>query len=126
MHELSIIHSIIEAVETEVSGRLGQYRVETLNLHIGALAGVEIDSLEFLWPAAVQNTALENAECRIERIAGQAKCQDCGSAFEIEQYYDPCPQCGSHLLHVTAGEELKIKSIELCALPADAAETAPN
>lgn len=124
MHELSIIHSIIETVETEVAGLLAQYRVETINLHIGTLAGVEIENLEFLWPAAAQNTVLENAEFRIERIAGQAECEDCGHIFEINQYYDPCPQCGSHLLHVTAGEELKIKSIELCALPADAAETA--
>jgi hydrogenase nickel incorporation protein HypA/HybF len=126
MHELSIINSIIEVAESEMRGRREKYRVDAITLHIGALAGVEVDSLEFLWPAAVENTVLENAACRIVRIAGQAACQDCGDNFIIEQYYDPCPVCGSHLLRIVAGEELKIKSIELCALPADAAVKAPN
>ena len=126
MHELSIINSIIEVAEAEMRGQREKYRVDAITLHIGALAGVEVDSLEFLWPAAVENTVLENAGCKIVRIAGQAACRDCGEPFEIKQYYDPCPTCGSHLLQVLAGEELKIKSIELCALPVDAAAKAPN
>ena len=126
MHELSIINSIIEAAETEMQGHREKYRVEVITLHIGALAGVEVDSLEFLWPAAVEKTALEHADFQIVRIPGQAACQDCGATFEIKQYYDPCPTCGSHLLRILAGEELKIKSIELCALPVDAADKAPN
>lgn len=126
MHELSIINSIIEATETEMLGQREKYRVDAITLHIGALAGVEVETLEFLWPAAVENTILDQAACHIVRIAGQAACQDCGETFEINQYYDPCPTCGSHLLRVLAGEELKIKSIELCALPVDAAAKTPN
>lgn len=126
MHELSIINSIIEATETEMLGQREKYRVDAITLHIGALAGVEVETLEFLWPAAVENTILDQATCHIVRIAGQAACQDCGETFEINQYYDPCPTCGSHLLRVLAGEELKIKSIELCALPVDAAAKTPN
>lgn len=126
MHELSIIQSIIDTVETEVHRKGGSYRVEAVVLQIGDLAGVETGSLEFLWPAAVQNTLLDGAECRIEHVPGTALCSDCGTGFSMKNYFDPCPNCRSHLIGVQTGEELKIKYIELCAQPADVAATATN
>ncbi|MCC6412208.1 MAG: hydrogenase maturation nickel metallochaperone HypA [Saprospiraceae bacterium] len=126
MHELSIIQSIIDTVETEVTRKGGSYRVEAVVLQIGTLAGVETGSLEFLWPAAVQNTLLDGAECQIEIVPGTAVCSDCGTGFSMINYFDPCPNCRSHLINVQTGEELKIKTIELCAQPADVPATATN
>jgi hydrogenase nickel incorporation protein HypA/HybF len=126
MHELSILHSIIEAVETEVAPYGKGYRVDVLHLTVGTLAGVETGSLAFLWPAAVQNTVLDGARLHIEQVAATAVCSDCGAAFSLTNVFDPCPACASHWINVTRGEELKIKSIELCALPADVAATATN
>lgn len=113
MHELSIIYSIIDAAENEVQKHGKKMAVESIELEIGELAGVEPSSLEFLWPAAVERTVLENTACNIVRVAGAARCTTCGHAFDIRQYFDPCPQCGSHWNQITAGEELRIKSITL-------------
>jgi hydrogenase nickel incorporation protein HypA/HybF len=120
MHELSIIHSIIETVEATVQKRGGAVQVECVYLQIGRLAGVEVENIEFLWPAAIQDTLLEGAACAIERIAGEAVCLDCQNNYTVNNYFDPCPACGSFWKEVKAGEELKIKSIEICAQPADA------
>lgn len=113
MHELSIIHSILETTEQELRSRGNGYAVEAIELEIGELAGVEISTLEFLWPAAVEQTVLEKAGWHITRIPGKARCHDCGALFTMQQYYDPCPECGSHLAHITSGEELRIKSLTL-------------
>lgn len=113
MHELSIIHSILETAEQELQQRGRGYSVEAIELEIGELAGVEIGTVEFLWPAAVEQTVLEKAVCQITRIPGKAECHDCGTSFDIRQYYDPCPACGSHLIRILSGEELRIKSLTL-------------
>lgn len=127
MHELSIIHSILEAAEREVSRHGAEVRVESIDLEIGEMAGVEISSIEFLWPAAVEQTVLENAACNIVRVPGMARCSACGQYFTINQYFDPCPQCGSHWNEITQGEELRIKSLTIiCAQPAVAVATATN
>ena len=113
MHELSIIYSILEAAEAEVQLHSDAGCVAAIELEIGALAGVEVSTLEFLWPAAVENTLLEHAACQIHRLPGQAYCSECDSDFPIRQFYDPCPRCGSHMIQITQGEELRIKSLTL-------------
>ncbi len=113
MHELSIIYSVIDAAENELRQREDKMVIESIELEIGELAGVEISSLEFLWPAAVERTVLETAECKITRVPGMAACTTCGHTFVVQQYFDPCPQCGSHWNQITSGEELRIKSLTL-------------
>ncbi|TNE57554.1 MAG: hydrogenase maturation nickel metallochaperone HypA [Bacteroidetes bacterium] len=117
MHELSIIHSILEAVEAELHQHGGQRKVEAIDLEIGALAGVEINTLEFLWPAAVEQTVLDSARLNIVQIPGLARCSDCTSTFELAHYFDPCPKCGSHLLEIQQGEDLRIRSLTLVEKP---------
>ena len=117
MHELSIIYSILETAEKEATQRGGKYEVEAIELEIGELAGVEISSIEFLWPAAVEQTVLENATFHITRVAGEGVCSDCDRAFAIQNYFDPCPDCGSYLIQITKGEELRVKSLTLVNKP---------
>lgn len=117
MHELSIIQSILETTAAVVQDPGQEKTVQTIELQIGELAGVELSTLEFLWPAAVGDTLLADAELRIERVAGLAVCSDCDASFHVRSYFDPCPTCGSHLLNVTQGEELRIKSLTLVPKP---------
>ena len=113
MHELSIIQNIIEIAEEELRSRGDQHRVEAIDLQIGELAGVEISSLEFLWPAAVEETVLAKAECHIHRVPATAVCADCQTQFPIQQVFDPCPKCGSHWIDITGGKGMRIKNITL-------------
>ena len=117
MHELSIIQSILETTVAAVQKRGENDSVESIELQIGELAGIELSTLEFLWPAAVGDTALAGAALQIERIPGKAVCSDCDASFELQFIYTPCPTCGSHFLKITQGEELRIKSIVLADKP---------
>ncbi|MCB9334003.1 MAG: hydrogenase maturation nickel metallochaperone HypA [Lewinellaceae bacterium] len=117
MHELSIIQSILESTLAVVQDRSETCTVDSIDLQVGALAGVELSTLEFLWPAAVGDTPLADTKLQIEQLPGKAVCSDCGKSFNIGFYYDPCPDCGSHFLNITQGEELRIKSITLVSAP---------
>ncbi len=117
MHELSIIQSILESTLAVVHERAETCAVDSIELQVGALAGVELGTLEFLWPAAVGDTPLADTKLRIEQLPGKAVCSDCGKSFNIGFYYDPCPDCGSHFLNITQGEELRIKTVTLVSTP---------
>lgn len=117
MHELSIIQSILETAEQTMLSQMDKGSVESVDLQIGDLAGVELSTLEFLWPAAVGDTLLADSVLRIERVPGKAACGECGNEFDIRTFFDPCPRCGSHFLHVRQGEELRIKSLTLSDKP---------
>ena len=117
MHELSIIHSIMDTVSEELARRGNRHAVESITLKIGQLAGVETDSISFLWSAAVERSPLEQAELTIHHIPGKARCMECQISFPVTQFYDPCPQCQSHFIEILEGEELQIESFVLTDAP---------
>lgn len=110
MHELSIVLGIVNIAEKEAE-KAGVSSVESIELEIGTLAGIEFDSLEFVWPSAVRNTVLEKAEKKIEIIKAKGKCLDCEEVFDIEQIYDSCPKCSSFLKGIIQGKELRVKAL---------------
>lgn len=109
MHELSIMQSVIEICRDNAGGA----RVLAVTMEVGDLAGVVAEAAEFCFEACSRGTAVEGARLCIERIPGAGSCRDCGALFGIEAYYDPCPACGSHAVTVTAGEELRVKELEV-------------
>ncbi|TGV02152.1 hydrogenase maturation nickel metallochaperone HypA [Flavivirga rizhaonensis] len=112
MHELSIALGIVKIAENETA-KAKAGKVERIELEIGTLAGVELDSLEFVWSSAVEGTVLEYASKKIHVIKGEAKCSDCDTIFNLENVYDTCPNCNSFSKRILKGKELKVKSLEI-------------
>lgn len=109
MHELSITQGVVEICEKCAAGR----RVTGVTLEIGALSGVVPEAVEFCFAACTDGTLLDGAALVIEQIAGQGRCEVCGIAFPISAYYDPCPACGAYGVVVAAGEELRVRELEV-------------
>jgi hydrogenase nickel incorporation protein HypA/HybF len=103
---------IVKIAETETR-KARASKVELIELEIGTLAGIEFESLEFVWPAAVKDTVLEAAERQIDIIRGEARCMDCDSQFQVEHLYDSCPVCHSNLKAIIRGKELRVKALEV-------------
>lgn len=112
MHEMAISESILGILEDE--GRRQNYlRVKKVRLEIGPLAGVEVQALRFTFDVVTKGTLAENAALEIIETEALAWCLLCEQTVRIRQRYDACPGCGGHQLQVTAGEEMRIKDLEV-------------
>ena len=105
MHELSIAQSIVQLSEQQSS------QIEEVELEIRCLAGVELQTLEFAMESAVKGTLLEKAKIIRRYVDGEGQCCDCETVFSVGNLFSPCPNCGSYLINITKGRELRIKSI---------------
>jgi len=112
MHELSIALGIVKIAEDETA-KANAKQVTKIELEIGVLAGVELESLNFVWESAVKRTVLEDAEKVIDVVEGRGKCVDCDTEFNMEKIYDCCSNCGSNFKGILKGKELRVKALEV-------------
>ena len=109
---MSLCESVLQVLEQQAKAQ--QYhKVKTVWLEIGALSGVEIDALRFSFDVVVQGSIADAARLEIIEVPGQAWCLPCGMNVLVEQLYDVCPHCGSHQLQVNAGDQMRIKELEV-------------
>ncbi|MER8465847.1 hydrogenase maturation nickel metallochaperone HypA [Mesorhizobium sp. M1396] len=108
MHELGITRNIVSIVEEAAKGR----RVKRVTLDIGQFSGVMPDAVLFCFDIVAKGTLLDGARLDIQKIAGRARCRTCGESFEPATLYQACA-CGSRAIDRLAGEELKIREMEI-------------
>ena len=109
MHELALMESIVATIEAKVYPA----RVERVRLQVGQLAGVLPTALRFCFDVCARETALEDAVLEIQEIEGKGRCRTCGRDVPMDSFLALCP-CGSADLDVVAGQELRIKNVEVC------------
>lgn len=109
MHEMSLTQSIVEICEQHAAGQ----RVLSVTLEIGKLAGVVPESVEFCFAACAAGTVLEGASLVIEIIHGKGLCHSCGAEFGCNSHYEPCPGCEGYQVELLAGEELRVKELDV-------------
>jgi hydrogenase nickel incorporation protein HypA/HybF len=112
MHELGIATAVLDAVRVEVARHPGM-RAREVGLRIGALAGVDPESLRFGFEALVQGSDLEPLLLKIEERPRWHTCMHCGHGFEVINYETACSSCGSGQTVCTSGEELDISYLEM-------------
>jgi hydrogenase nickel incorporation protein HypA/HybF len=112
MHELSLVLSIVDLIEEKALENHAA-AVESVNLEIGELAGIDWSALDFAWQSATPGTILENARCVIEKVQGEAECLECGTKFHAENYFDPCPKCNQFLTTINNGRQFRVKSFSI-------------
>jgi hydrogenase nickel incorporation protein HypA/HybF len=112
MHEMSIAMTIVESV-VEKAGMEGAGRVSQIELVVGRLAGVAIESLKFCFSAASRETLAESAELVIAEKPAIGECEDCGMRFSVDFHYARCQTCGGFRVKIVSGEELYIQSITI-------------
>ena len=108
MHELSIANGIVEVCAERAMGA----KVLRVTLEIGKLSAVMPDALRFCFDVCAQDTLVEGAALEIVETPGRALCRDCGGEVALGSFFGCCP-CGSTNLRVIAGEELKLREMEI-------------
>ena len=118
MHEVSIAQSIVSAVVDAVGGE----PVESVEVTVGALAGVVPVALEFAWDVATAGTSLEGAALLVDEVPTTVYCTECARVVAPELGF-LCPTCGRLCGDVRSGRELEVRSARL--RPPQQARTAP-
>lgn len=108
MHELGITQNIVAIVSEHAQGA----KVQRVVLEIGQLSAILPDSIKFCFDVCTQGTVLVGAILEIREIPGLALCRECGAEIHLNKPFGVC-SCGSVQLDLIAGEELKIKEIEI-------------
>ncbi|MEM6682708.1 MAG: hydrogenase maturation nickel metallochaperone HypA [Pseudomonadota bacterium] len=112
MHEMSLAEGMVTAVQEQALAQNFRH-VKRVVLEIGTLSHVDPHAMEFSFCAATKGTLMDGATLEILSPPGQAHCFSCDQDVKIERRGDGCPNCGSHQLIVTGGEEMKLKSLEV-------------
>ncbi|MBU0763583.1 MAG: hydrogenase maturation nickel metallochaperone HypA [Bacteroidetes bacterium] len=115
MHELSIASNIIEIAETEAK-KHNLFQIDEIDLEIGELSGIELNTLKFAMDISVKNTIIEKAVVNFIRIPGRAECINCNTIFDIHDYFTFCPACNRAGYKVIQGKELRIISLKTNAV----------
>jgi len=108
VHELSLAQGICRTIIE----RVGQRRLAAIRLDVGALSGVNADSLEFCLGEVARIEGLGAPTVVINRIAPAMRCA-CGRDYTVEDILDACPDCGGYEREVVAGMELTVTSVDL-------------
>ena len=112
MHEMSLCESILGILKDQAESQKFS-KVDRVCLEVGPLSGVETEALRFGFDVVTRGSLAENARLDIIEPQATAWCLACSQTISINERFDPCPECGSHQLQVTSGEELRIKELEV-------------
>jgi hydrogenase nickel incorporation protein HypA/HybF len=110
MHEMSIAMNIIEIASSAARAE-GARAIGCIELEIGTMAGIMLESLEFCFEAAAKGTLAEGAVLDITSIPAEGRCTVCNKISAVDSLAAQCPYCGAYLLGLLKGTELKIKAI---------------
>ena len=112
MHEMSIALNIV-TIACDEAKKDGAQSISRIDLDIGILAGVMIDSLQFCYESACKGTLAEGSTLAINEITAKASCQNCMHTFEINDFMAICPQCQGYKINILQGRELQLKTVRV-------------
>lgn len=110
MHELGIVYEVIKVVDQVVKENQ-LTRVEKIVLEIGQLSQAIPRFIQECFPAAVDQTAYEDAELEIISIEAIGECHNCRTEYNIITHHKICPTCQSDSFKLIQGQEFSIKEI---------------
>lgn len=110
MHELSLSQAIID--------RIGQSMDEgdtvlEIAMTVGRLSCVNPDSLEFCLEALLEDAGMGAPEIVIRHTPALLRCRECGTEFETDDMYAPCPGCGAMAREVLSGRDLVVDYVRI-------------
>lgn len=113
MHEVGIMESALRAVLTQARAHRAQ-RVHRIVLRVGALAGVDVESLRFAFEALAEGTPAVSAAFEVVEVPVRVHCAACCADFAAEGgAIFSCPRCGGLSGDIREGRELELSRIEM-------------
>lgn len=112
MHETGIVRELLGSVNAAAADA-GATRVEVVRVTVGELTEIVPEAMRFAWDALTPGTVSEGAALEITVLPARSVCADCGAEFTHDRFDRSCPECGSYLCGVVAGNELEIGRVDV-------------
>lgn len=112
MHEMALTQGVVSLVE-DAARKTKFSRAKAIVIEIGELGHVEPDAMAFCFEAVARGTIAEGARLEIVRVPGAGWCLDCAKTVPIVERFGECPECGRRHVQMTAGDEMRVKEIEV-------------
>jgi len=112
VHEMSMAISIIDIAISEAEKAQAR-TISEIEVEVGQLAGVMPESLSFCLEAAARSTIAESAAFTLIQVQGKGHCLTCQREVMISEFPAQCGACEGFGISITAGTELKIRSISI-------------
>ena len=109
---MSIVSGILRIVE-EQAREADATIINSIELEIGQLAGIELDSLHFCFEVARKKTMAQKAELIVRSISGRGHCPQCEKDVPVSFMMAVCPECEQALVEIFQGRELRVVSINV-------------
>lgn len=112
MHELAVTESVLR-IALDAAEKNDAARVTDIYLTIGRFSSIVDDSVQFYWDHISKETICAGATLHFNRPPAVLHCLDCGQDYVMEDFLEPCPNCGSVNIRVISGEELQVDHIDI-------------
>jgi hydrogenase nickel incorporation protein HypA/HybF len=113
MHEMSVCQALLAQVAQVAAAADGAARVSHLTLEVGALAGVDPAQLAAAFAVMRTGGCAAQAILLIETIGVRIECLGCGTESPAAPNRLICAACGGYRTRVVAGEEMRLRRVEL-------------
>ena len=114
MHELSVCQALLRQVAQLAEGR-GASVVESITIEVGPLCGVEPALLATAFGILRAGGCAAQAALVIEETAVTVDCGSCGLQSHTAPNRLTCAACGGFRTRIVAGDELRLRRVELRA-----------
>jgi hydrogenase nickel incorporation protein HypA/HybF len=112
VHELSLCQNLIDQL-TSLVRQHGAVSVASLEVEVGALAGVEAILLEDAFSLARAGTVAEQAALVTRRVSPRVRCRQCMAEADTPANRLSCPTCHSLDTDLVRGQALILLRVEL-------------
>ena len=112
MHELSVCQALLAQV-IDIAVSRGASAVKRITIEVGPLSGIEPALLASAFETLRSGSCAAQAVLSIEAPAVMVRCMSCDAQTSPEPNRLVCAVCGEFRTRVVAGDELRLRRVEL-------------
>jgi hydrogenase nickel incorporation protein HypA/HybF len=112
VHELSICQALLQEV-AKIAASRNACAVDRITIEVGRLSGVEPELLARAFEVARAGTCASSAALVMQTLGIRVKCTECGATSNVEPNCLVCGACNGYRTRIIAGDELRLRAIEL-------------
>jgi hydrogenase nickel incorporation protein HypA/HybF len=111
MHEISLVRSIFQTLESEFSEEEVEL-ITAIDLKVGLLSNIQPILMQNAFEAVTSvEKKFDGARLNIEVVPIEIYCETCASSSSVDNYKFVCQQCGQPNNNITRGTELLIHRV---------------